>query len=108
MRGRTSDQLRDEIKDGFTLQCWDFRGACGYWVVADAVFTSSSFSLVEDLMRSEQERMATRPVANVASGDMALNTNWMRRTGWTDVFAGEDRGLLAAMAVLPSGAEDNL
>ena len=39
---------------------------------------------------------------------MALNTNWMRRTGWAETFAGADRKLLVQLAQIPRDAERNL
>jgi hypothetical protein len=47
--------------------------------------------------------MATWPKTTsiVVDDDMVLNTNWMRRTGWTEIFAGEGRALLVAPAAPP-------
>jgi hypothetical protein len=39
---------------------------------------------------------------------MALNTNWMRRTGWAQTFAGADRKLLVRLAQMPQVADQGL
>jgi hypothetical protein len=39
---------------------------------------------------------------------MALNTNWMRRTGWAETFAGADRKLLVQLAQIPRNIERDL
>jgi hypothetical protein len=39
---------------------------------------------------------------------MALNTNWMRRTGWAETFAGADRKLLVQLAQIPRDTQRSL
>ena len=45
-------------------------------------------------------------VTDTGSTDMALNTNWMRRTGWAQTFAGADRRLLVKLAQMPHVRQD--
>jgi hypothetical protein len=42
------------------------------------------------------------------SRDVALNTNWMRRNGWAETFAGADRKLLVQLAQIPRNTEKDL
>jgi len=120
MRRKASGWLRDEIRDGLALQSWDFNGARGYWIVAGSVddglhekTSTPRLARLEDLHRAERQRMTSRlstttTTTTVVNDDMALNTNWMRRTGWTEIFAGEDRALLVALAALPHDAKQDL
>jgi hypothetical protein len=39
---------------------------------------------------------------------MALNTNWMRRTGWSETFASVGRKLLVQLAQIPRDTEKDL
>jgi hypothetical protein len=45
---------------------------------------------------------------DIGSSDMALNTNWLRRTGWAETFAGVDRKLLVQLAQILRDTERNL
>ena len=45
-------------------------------------------------------------VTDTGSTDIALNTNWMRRTGWAQTFAGADRRLLVKLAQMPHVGQD--
>ncbi|KAF1939465.1 hypothetical protein EJ02DRAFT_497113 [Clathrospora elynae] len=78
MKRKTSTWLREHGVSGLMLQSWDRNGAYGYWIV-------------------EVDRSASAS----SPGDMALNTNWMRRTGWAETFAGADRKLLVQLAQIP-------
>jgi hypothetical protein len=40
--------------------------------------------------------------------NMALNTNWIRRTGWAQTFAGADRKLLVKLAQISQVVEQSL
>jgi hypothetical protein len=54
------------------------------------------------LHHNERERITGRgavvATADMSSVDMALNTNWMRRTSWAKTFAGANRKLLVELA----------
>lgn len=45
---------------------------------------------------------------DVGSADMALTTNWMRRTGWSEMFADANRKLLVELTQPPYNAEVDL
>jgi hypothetical protein len=125
MKRKTSTWLREHGVTGAVLQCWDRNGAYGYWIVKagrSPAASSSTFdnSLLQEsasrLLRLEQlhldERkrlISNRSVTNdIGSSDMALNTNWMRRTCWAETFAGADRKLLVQLAQIPRAAERDL
>jgi hypothetical protein len=67
---------------------------------------------LEQLHYDERERItswdAGVAAADTCSVDMALNTNWMRRTGWTKTFAGANRKLLVELAQPPCVARGDL
>jgi hypothetical protein len=97
---------------------------CIYWIVradssASAVSTfdnsllqesASRLHRLEQLHRDERERLAGRQKVTNETGsrDMALNTNWMRRNGWAETFAGADRKLLVQLAQIPRATEKDL
>jgi hypothetical protein len=99
MKRKTTTWLRDHAVDGLFLQSWDRNGACGYWIVdlnrtvmANGRFDSSllqhpipRLTRLEQLHHDERERItswnAGVAAADTCSVDVALNTNWMRRTG---------------------------
>ncbi len=43
--------------------------------------------------------------ADTGSTDMALNTSWMHRNGWAQMFAAADRRFLVQLAQLPQATE---
>lgn len=105
---------------GLTLQIWDRNGAYGYWTVALDCPTTATSSFdnsllqdsvprlrrLEELHHNELERAAERHKATATSTgslDMAVNTNWMRRTGWNETFAGANRKLLVELVQMPRG-----
>lgn len=124
VKRRTSTWLREHGVDGLMLQSWDRNGTYGYWIVradpsASAVSTfdnsllqesASRLHRLEQLHRDERERLAGRQKVTNETGsrDMALNTNWMRRNGWAETFAGADRKLLVQLAEIPRGTEKDL
>jgi hypothetical protein len=125
MKRKTSTWLREHGVNGVMLQSWDRNGAYGYWTIKDdrspaASSSTSDNSLLqesasrlqrlEQLHLDERERLiSSRKVTNdIGSCDMALNTNWMRRTGWAETFAGADRKLLVQLAQIPRDEERNL
>ncbi|KAJ6267416.1 hypothetical protein PSV08DRAFT_229224 [Bipolaris maydis] len=108
------------------LQSWDRNGAYGYWIVTEedrSVPISSSFDnsllqqsvprmqRLEQLHRDELVRSRGQlkgSSIDTSSPDMALNTNWMRRTQWAETFVGADRKLLVQLAQIPCGTGENL
>ncbi|OAG07810.1 uncharacterized protein CC84DRAFT_1161884 [Paraphaeosphaeria sporulosa] len=68
-------------------------------------------SRLEALHRKERDSLLARQKASATDSgntDMALNTNWMRRTGWAKTFADSDRSFLAKVAQMPQVAEHGL
>ncbi|KAK4119434.1 hypothetical protein N657DRAFT_626687, partial [Parathielavia appendiculata] len=66
---RRTGWLRDEIFQDVSLQSWTQNGARGYWIAADSISPPS----------------------------LALQTNWMRRTGWLETFDGASRDVLVRL-----------
>ncbi|KAH8686644.1 hypothetical protein GQ44DRAFT_631729, partial [Phaeosphaeriaceae sp. PMI808] len=83
MKRKTSTWRREHVIDGLMLQSWDRNGAYGYWTLG---------RIRGHLKESN---------IDTSSSDMALNTNWMRRTQWAETFAGADRKLLVQLAQIP-------
>lgn len=125
MKRKTSGWIRDEINDGISLQSWDQNGACGYWIVKpdgpapvpgqfdDSMHQTSlpRLSRLEELHSTERQRIANRLSAaatDAGSTDMALTTNWMRRAGWDEMFAGANRKLLVILSQLPYNVNEDL
>ncbi|KAK6221466.1 hypothetical protein QIS74_04759 [Colletotrichum tabaci] len=115
---------RDHIRSGLSLQSWSQNGSRGYWIAQPATATAlqgpgrgtaenplyqasaaqkALLAAAHDAERSHH--LASRPAA-VDSGpvDMAMETNWMRRTGWAEMFDGARRDILVAMSELPATA----
>jgi hypothetical protein len=107
------------------LQCWDHNGAYGYWIVkADRSTAASSSTFNNSLLQESISRLqrlkklhcdkrerliSSQKVTNdISSCDIALNTNWMQRTGWAETFASADRKLLVQLAQIPRDRERNL
>ncbi|KAK3680383.1 hypothetical protein LTR37_021276 [Vermiconidia calcicola] len=119
--GRKSDRknwLRDEIRDNLRLQSWTQNGARGYWIVNTSEQTAPSVAphtsecsprrhqRVAVLHEEERQRVQDNEHHHLATDtgidDLALTSNWMRRTGWADTFAGADRQLLSQLADTPA------
>jgi hypothetical protein len=124
VKRKTATWLREHGVSGLVLQSWDRNGAYGYWIVeadrsasASSTFDNSQLQesalrlqRLEQMHRDERERLiSSQKVTNdMGSCDMALNTNWMRRTGWAETFAGADRKLLVQLAQIPHNTERNM
>ncbi|PVH94160.1 hypothetical protein DM02DRAFT_200270 [Periconia macrospinosa] len=125
MKRKGSCWLRDETTDGIFLQSWDQKGACGYWIVKpdglapvagqfdDSLHQTSvpRLSRLEELHAAERQHITSRlsaAVVEVGSNDMALSTNWMRRTGWAEMFASANRRLLVQLSQMPYDAREDL
>jgi hypothetical protein len=106
------------------LQSWDHNGAYGYWIVqadssASAVSTfdnsllqesASRLQRLEQLHHDERKRLTDYQSATNETGscNIALNTNWMRRTGWAETFADADQKLLVQLPQIPRNTEKDL
>lgn len=121
---KTSGWLRDDVMDGTFLQSWVQNGARDFWLVeSDGARVAGHFddtlhqtsisrrSRLEELHSTERERMTNRhsaAVTDVGSADMSLTTNWMRRTGWAEMFADANRDLLVRLTELPCDTREGL
>lgn len=111
--------LRDDLDTGVQLQSWTSNGARGYWIVQGI---GSSADVASDLDRSPRrrqqvyaihaeekqrlrERARNQSTTDTGIDDLALTSNWMRRTGrtgWADTLVGMDRRLLQALSQSPA------
>jgi hypothetical protein len=111
------------VVSGLSLQSWGRYSAAGCWIVKpdhpsvqiidDSLLQDSMTRLLrlEALHREEGDHLLTKyktSVTDTGNTDMALNTNWMRRTGWAETFAGADRKLLVQLAQIPRNTERDL
>ena len=94
---------------------WLENGASGYWIVQppDAASTLGAASVprrirleqVHDLEQKHIKAQRAKAAVDVGFSDMTLVNNWMNRTGWNELFDGDDRALLVRLTELPSVAE---
>ena len=108
--------LRDDIDTDVRLQSWTLNGARGYWVLqgkaspADAISNPDCSprrrqqvtAMHEEETRRLAERFHNRSATDTGIDDLALTSNWIRRTGWTSTFAGVNRQLLQALSQSPA------
>ena len=106
------------VHGGLRLQSWTHNGAGGYWIVYStnsllgrlaAVNTESSPGRrrrVAALHEAETRRLTewdwNRSATDTGIDDLALTSNWMRRTNWACTFDGVDRRLLLRFAERPT------
>lgn len=119
--GRKADRknwLRDEIRTDLMLQSWSQNGARGYWIVKSNECSSPPTPVagtscsprrqkrLAALHEKEEQRIADSAHIHTATDtgidDLAFTSNWMRRTGWPDTFAGTDRCLLGRLTDVPA------
>jgi hypothetical protein len=115
--------LQDHVVSGLSLQSWGWHSAAGYWTVKpesspaqvldDSLIQDSvpRLSRLEALHRKERDHLSVQHKAFATDSgdtDMALNTNWMRRTGWANTFAHADRSFLVKLAQMPQVTEYGL
>ncbi|KAJ6191987.1 hypothetical protein J3E72DRAFT_443135 [Bipolaris maydis] len=124
IKRKTAAWRGEHVVNSLILQSWDRNGAHGYWIVTEedrSVPTSSSFDnsllqqsvprmqRLEQLHRDELVRIRGQlkgSSIDTSSPDMALNTNWMRRTQWAETFVGADRKLLVQLAQIPNKEDE--
>jgi hypothetical protein len=113
-----SDQklwLRDGVESDLQLQSWTINGARDFWVVQRKstnveldVHGSPRRRRVVAIMHEEEEEQwleegrQKQSATDTGVDDLALTSNWMRRTGWVTTFDGVDRQLLQALCQRPS------
>ena len=108
--------LCDNIDTNVQLQSWTLNGARGYWVIsgkaspADATLNPDCSPLRrqqvaamhEEETRRLAERFTNHKATDTGIDDLALTSNWIRRTGWASTFAGANRRLLQALSQSPA------
>jgi hypothetical protein len=118
MKSSRGRWLQDGVVRDAMLQSWTQNGQREYWVVQSDSRPESRANQpageqsprrqaqVTAMLQREREHIARMEVAQQASepadDDLALTTNWMRRTGWAETYAGADRRLLLQLAQLPA------
>ena len=93
------------------LQSWTKNGSSGFWIVKlpSAISRANEASLprrilLERIHSEEEAHVRARRAemsTDVGGTDMTLISNWMDRTGWKELFDGENRALLVALTQLP-------
>ncbi|KAI1839744.1 hypothetical protein JX266_014045 [Neoarthrinium moseri] len=117
--------LQDEIYSNVVLQNWTQNGARKYWIAAPSsdhpmpvrrehFMTSHDLpnftrtAMVHQIQQAERYYIARLAAGHPAMDgigrpDMAIQTNWMRRTGWQRMFEGDvRRDLLAKLTLIAS------
>lgn len=113
--------LRDHIEERLTFQSWTAKDVQKLWlVISDQQPSQGSSSnnlllqetpnpvkdLPQQLFTEERERLEKQSgVGRPFDGGMptlsTLLTNWMRRTGWQNIFSGARRDVLVTLTELP-------
>lgn len=114
--GCLTGDANGEAADTVLLQTWASDGSSGFWIVEDEHSASGSSTAtassprssrlhwLELVERTELQRTLSQSANEViatSGSDMALLSNWMRRTGWNDLFDGENRAFLASLTRTP-------
>jgi hypothetical protein len=119
---KSSSWMRDDVIEGVLLQSWVQSGTRGFWIVdrnasvegvaeelnhacLNHAALASTRTRVEQMHKSERERLVDRrliSLTDVGSEDLSLTSNWMRRTGWAEMFTNANRELLVRLTDLPS------
>jgi hypothetical protein len=121
--------LRDEVFQDVVLQSWTQNGARGYWIATQVPSpverpedassrlrnqaTTEQRAALDQLHQAEREHLACRSAAawrtdGTSPPGLALQTNWMRRTGWLEIFHGASRDVLVRLALPPCQEGDGL
>ncbi|KAF4333928.1 hypothetical protein FBEOM_12250 [Fusarium beomiforme] len=117
--------LRDHIQQGLLFQSWSVNDIRRSWVITDNNPGRGSLScstllqaspdavkhLAQKLFAVERVTLGdikgghTRPYDSAAPACIALQTNWMRRTGWETMFKDTRRDILVALTELPNRSQ---
>lgn len=116
--------LRDDVRDGLSLQSWTQNGPREYWIVAnedqpglpptaaDAVCSPRRRRRVAELHKDQHRRITADAqscsTTDLGIDDLALTSNWMRRTNWAATFAGANRLLLLLLTDKPAASGHRL
>lgn len=113
-------QISASIRNYVTLQSWTQNGPRESLIVEDGIDIALSdnsndpvpqvsprrLRKVASLHEEERRRLAERDqdesTTNATTDELALTTNWMRRTGWAKTFANADRHLLSLLDQMPA------
>jgi len=109
--------LCDHLRKDLFLQSWTQNGSA-YWIVAlnegndlGAHLDNAQASpqrrqdltaLHERELQRARNEEARLPGEDSSASDLALTSNWIRRTGWLETFAGVDRQLLSRLGSAPA------
>ena len=125
-QGQKRDWLHDEVIQGVVLQSWTQNGARGYWIatrdpaigeqpgVASSRLreqaTTNQRAILDKLCQTERDRLACSQAQDNSTRqpELALQTNWVRRTGWLETFDGANRDFLVRLAQPPCLQSDGL
>lgn len=113
-KGDRRTWLRTQICEDLLLQSWTQTGTA-YWIVKDSKEGSLEASLltsscspkrmqtVTALHERERRRIDVGQAdVPIVKEDIALMSNWIRRTGWLETFADVDRQLLSRLSSAPA------
>ncbi|GAB7336112.1 hypothetical protein MBLNU13_g08907t1 [Cladosporium sp. NU13] len=116
-KGGRKTWLRDHIRNDLLLQSWTQNGSA-YWIVGVNGGNNLGAHLDTPQASPERRRKLTAlherelqrarneetrlPGENSSASDLALTSNWMRRTGWLETFAGVDQQLLSRLGSAPA------
>ncbi|KAF5704802.1 hypothetical protein FMUND_12351 [Fusarium mundagurra] len=121
-RQQTRHWLRDHIQQGLSFQSWSANDIRRSWIITDNNPSRGSLScstllqacpdavklLAQKLFADECARLGgveggrTRRYDSATPVSTALQTNWMRRTGWEMMFKDTRRDILVALTELPN------
>jgi hypothetical protein len=116
-KGGRKTWLRDRIRNDLLLQSWTQNGSA-YWIVGlnEGNYLGTNLDTPQaspkrrqkltalherELQRARNEEARQQGEGSLAS-DLALTSNWIRRTGWLETFAGVDHQLLSHLASAPA------
>ncbi|KAI3567768.1 hypothetical protein IWW34DRAFT_825181 [Fusarium oxysporum f. sp. albedinis] len=95
-RQQTRYWLSNYIQQGLSFQSWSVNDIRRSWIIADNKPSRGSLSC------RGVEGGRTRRYDSAAPVSIALQTNWMRRTGWEMMFKDTRRDILVAPTELPN------
>ncbi|KNB04657.1 hypothetical protein FOXG_06708 [Fusarium oxysporum f. sp. lycopersici 4287] len=121
-RQQTRHWLSDHIQQGLSFQSWSANDIRRSWIITDNNPSRGSLPcstllqacpdavklLAQKLFADECARLGgveggrTRRYDSAAPVSIALQTNWMRRTGWETMFQDTRRNILVALTELPN------
>jgi hypothetical protein len=117
-RRSDEDLGRGKIWTEVSLQSWSQNGKRKFWIVEPTIDQDTAQSLdqsprrqrrLAQIHRAEEERVASRDHnTSTILEDPILSSNWMRRTGWVNMFSNTNRLILLRLAQLPAANGEGL